>query len=41
MEKTATDLIGVVVAEEEVGGFDVSVDILMLMDVLQNVKLHK
>lgn len=35
-----TDLVGVLVAEEEVGGFDVGMHIFMLVDVLQYVQLE-
>ena len=36
-----TDLVGVAVAEEEVGRFDVGMNILMLVDVLQYIQLRK
>lgn len=37
----STDLVGITVAQHEVGCFNVSMHILMVMDVLQNIQLNK
>lgn len=36
-----TDLVGITVAQHEVGCFDVSMHVLVFMDVLQNIQLNK
>lgn len=39
--EASTDLVGIAVTEHEVGGLNVSMHILMIMDVLQSIELNE
>lgn len=39
--EASTDLVGIAVAEHEVRGLNVSMHILMIMDVLQSIELNE